>query len=804
MKNFLAYYTLLCMGVLVIETDAVPFTIIAIPDTQFYCQSYPEIFTSQTQWVADNRTANNIVFAAHLGDIVQTGSDLTMWSRADASMAVLDANAMPYGVVIGNHDLDDLGGDRGTRFRAYFGPDRFSDHSGYGGHSADGLNSWHTFTAGGWQFLSIHLDLDAPDAALAWAQGIIDNHLNIPTIISTHNYLDEFSGRTIGPYIRTNGNGGEEIWQKLIKSNDQIFFTLNGHRHTERLEVAYNDFGHEVYQIIADYQDRPNGGDGWLQMYTFVPEDNEIHVQTYSPWLDQYEMDADSEYTISINFNERFDLKQPVAHWTFDDGMSNPGSFIAVDSAGNNDAVLEDYPSPAWIVGKINGALAFDGVSNSANAGAGSLLDITGALTLSAWFNKQSSGSSSYSHLLGKKQKVGSLGDSYYIKSMNDDTLVFGITPDDNFEIQGVAAVPQGQWHHVAAVYVPGTSMTIYLDGELYHEEMIAIPTLTKSVTTPFTMGQIDTLTPEFAFNGFLDDVRVYASALNQEDVQKLFVQKSGLVAHWPLDDGLISPTSSTAEDVIGTNTGALIDFTAPPTWITSDLGGALAFDGTNDSVYMGSGPDLDITGELTMALWINKQGNNSNNNYAHLAGKNQSGGPADDSYYLKSQATDQLTFGVTQNGVNIELTGTASVSRDQWHSVVAVFVPNVSMRIYLDGQLYAAKTTGVPGYTAITNAPFMIGQISNRDTGYSFNGYLDDVRLYNLALSQEEIETLYGLKDQPYCVIHKSGDLNQDCYVDFIDIVRFIQAENFDIDDLINIAQTWLKCTDLKNPSCQ
>ncbi len=790
-------------GFFVAGTEAAPFTIVALPDTQFYTQSYPEIFTSQTQWIVDNRDTENIVFVAHLGDIVQTGTVTSMWVTADAAMSVLDANDISYGVVIGNHDLDDSGGDRGTMFRTYFGPARFEDHTGYGGHSADGLNSWHTFTAGEWEFLSIHLDLDAPDAALTWAQTVLVDHPNLPTIVSTHSYLDEFSGRTAEPYLRTYGNSGEEIWQKLIASNDQIFMTLNGHRHVERHETVYNNFGHEVHQIIADYQDRPNGGDGWLQMYIFSSEDNEIQVKTYSTWLDQYETDADSEYAISVNFTERFtftDDKQPVAYWKFDDGIIDSGAVIAVDSEGSNDGMLEDYSPPTWVIGRKNGALAFDGVSNNVDAGAGSELDITGALTLAAWFNKQSPGSSSYSHLIGKNHADGVPGDSYYLKSMNDDTLIFGITPDDNFEIHGLAAVPRGQWHHVAAVYVPGTSMTIYLDGELYHEETTAIPASTKSVTTPFTLGQIDTLTSGFAFNGYLDDVRVYACALNQEEIQKLVVQNAGLVAHWPLDDGLISPAGITAEDAASHNIGVLTGFATPPAWSVSDLGGALAFDGTNDSVYMGAGPDLDITGALTLALWIKKQGNNSNSKYGHLAGKNQSGGPADDSYFLKSQHTDELTFGVTCNGVNFELTGAAPVSRYQWHHIAAVFVPNVFMGIYLDGQLYASRTTDVPAYTAITMAPFMLGQISNYDVGYAFNGYLDDVRLYDRALNQEEIENLYGLKDQPYCMSFKSGDLNRDCYVNFRDLVVY----EIDFEDLIQIAQTWLECTDLKYPNCQ
>jgi len=62
------------------------FSIVALPDTQYYSQSYPEVFNAQTQWIADNAAALNIVFVTHEGDIVQTYSNSAEW--ANASVAI--------------------------------------------------------------------------------------------------------------------------------------------------------------------------------------------------------------------------------------------------------------------------------------------------------------------------------------------------------------------------------------------------------------------------------------------------------------------------------------------------------------------------------------------------------------------------------------------------------------------------------------------------------------------------------------------------------------------------------------------
>ena len=59
------------------------FTIVVLPDTQHYTELAPEIFTAQTQWIVDNKAAENIKFVLHEGDITENNIH-TEWQRVDA------------------------------------------------------------------------------------------------------------------------------------------------------------------------------------------------------------------------------------------------------------------------------------------------------------------------------------------------------------------------------------------------------------------------------------------------------------------------------------------------------------------------------------------------------------------------------------------------------------------------------------------------------------------------------------------------------------------------------------------------
>ncbi len=371
------------------------------------------MFLEQMQYVADNLESRggDIAFVTSLGDVWQHQTlridpDHEARGFKVAPNPILDAHfaptpkvhsvemptakkgfeklmgKVPFSVVPGNHDYDAMWTDSKfppaakfdprdlstlgmlhpgglTNFRSVFGSDTpfFKDKPWYVGAHDGGADSAQIFTAGGYRFLHIGLQFDAPDASLEWAASIIKRYPGLPTIISTHDYMDKEGRRIPNPMIDGHAadprdNNPEMVWQKLVSQHDQIFLLLCGHEHGQALRTDANRFGNSVHQVLADYQDRgqtaiaagvksdyPVGiGDGWMRLMTFdmaaaVPT---IKVRTYSthykslsvdtpdyakwyktqekPKLSDEAFHAEDDFTISLaDFRKRFDKTAKVA-----------------------------------------------------------------------------------------------------------------------------------------------------------------------------------------------------------------------------------------------------------------------------------------------------------------------------------------------------------------------------------------------------------------------------------------------------------------------------------------------------------
>ena len=290
-----------------------PFTVVMLPDTQLYAEKHPDIFHDQTRWIAEHVEEENIVFVTHVGDVVQNFAEAPAeWDVAEAAMSRLDG-LTPWGIAIGNHDYDRNPDNprQADMYVSRFGPQRFAGKPWFGGASENGLNSYQMFSGAGRDFLILHLESDIPDDSIAWAEAVMREHPGMPTIVTTHIYLDDrTNARTTEPYIiKDVGNSGEQIYQKLIRRNPQIFLVLCGHWATaggEWFQASPQDGGGEVLEVLADYQTRENGGDGWLRILRFDPPADRIWFKTYSPTLDEHESDENSEFVYFVNFNERF------------------------------------------------------------------------------------------------------------------------------------------------------------------------------------------------------------------------------------------------------------------------------------------------------------------------------------------------------------------------------------------------------------------------------------------------------------------------------------------------------------------
>jgi hypothetical protein len=199
------------------------------------------------------------------------------------------------------------------------------------------------------------------------------------------------------------------------------------------------------------------------------------------------------------------------------------------------------------------------------------------------------------------------------------------------------------------------------------------------------------------------------------------------LVAYWKLDEG----SGNTANDSSSNeNAGAL---EGAPQWVAGYHGTALAFDGADDNVDCGNDPSLSITDEITLAVWVK------------MAQR-----PAVDAWYTipwKENAYSMYLYGAGDSLTTLGADFWLSTGRaDIWNGPAIDIPPNVwtHIAVTFNGTDFEFYVNGEHDFTQNQPATIEVGAINFLFTqaGSSFTGLVDDVQVYNHALSAEEIQT--------------------------------------------------------------
>ncbi len=281
------------------------YTIAVLPDTQLYSKFHPEIYLRQTEWLAANASQRDIAFALHLGDITEDNFPVQWLAARDAHDAM--AGVVPYVLSVGNHDYAQYGrvADRKeTRVNEYFGEDDFP-HMGGAMKPRRLENTYHAFRIAGEDYLVISLEFAPSDEALEWANKVAQAYANHEVIVITHAYLHPTgvrvspgsSARTfpLGENPATTMNDGEEIWAKFASRHENVSLILSGHLSSSAIpkQTSIGQNGNRVHEMLIDYQSEPNGGNGYLVLMEFAP-DQTVRVRSYSPYLNQFKSNTNA------------------------------------------------------------------------------------------------------------------------------------------------------------------------------------------------------------------------------------------------------------------------------------------------------------------------------------------------------------------------------------------------------------------------------------------------------------------------------------------------------------------------------
>lgn len=290
-----------------------PFRFVALPDTQRYAENLlpPDplaldpkgtyrFFTDQTRWLADNAEKLGIRYVVHLGDVVQTATDLAQWERARAAMDILDDAEIPYGLVIGNHDLLRDKGRTYDAFLSYFGPQRFKDKPYFRGASPEGTSTYQVIQHGEYSFLFLNLSYATPKQDVDWAHGVLNANRDKVVIVSTHAYLWDMGvvagryGEEVGFSLvssRLNRAGriegamtSQELYESFVSKHPNILMVQCGHSGLDWYRTdGTNGAGKPILEVLTNYQSLTNGGEGYLRIYEIDPQGGTLSARSFSP-----------------------------------------------------------------------------------------------------------------------------------------------------------------------------------------------------------------------------------------------------------------------------------------------------------------------------------------------------------------------------------------------------------------------------------------------------------------------------------------------------------------------------------------
>ena len=470
-----------------------------------------------------------------------------------------------------------------------------------------------------------------------------------------------------------------------------------------------------------------------------------------------------------------------AGHWKLDESS---GSSIT-DSSGNGNTGTwtdgaDNNVTGETTDGKINTALDFDNTDNKIEAGSDSSLDDiwSGGGTITAWVYGRSDGEGGYGRIADKSSgPAPTNGWDLYVMDdpgQREVALSYDFTGADADFRTNLLSWPLNSWFHVAVTYDNSSSSNdpkFYINGVEHTNTSKNAPTgsFVSDASYNFTIGNRANATDR-TFDGYIDDVRVYDRIISPAEIMALYELGDGrddpsLVGHWKLDE----TSGTTATDSSGNgNDGTLLGGLDAGTNSTSGkISTALSFDGTNDVIEVLDDDVLDLT-TFTASLWLKADNAPSTSVTTQPLGKKATGSNYQNFIFSWSHQSSSfmqsIAFYDGSGWPHTQIQQT--LSADTWYHLAGTY-DGTDLKIYVNGVL---DHTTSPGTTPLigTGSLHIGAEFSTGNA--AFPGDIDDVRVYNRALSDTEVDALYKM-GIGHCTnpVGKKGELlyNDDAGVD-------------------------------------
>jgi len=454
-----------------------------------------------------------------------------------------------------------------------------------------------------------------------------------------------------------------------------------------------------------------NGRIDHVKIYDYARTTEQIHydMATGSP-IAHFSFDEGAGTTVH-NSQEKNGENGLVSWWKFDTASSGTIS-TAYDEKGLNNGTGTNvvYSTTA----KIGNAAYFDGTGDYVTVTDNDSLDLT-QISISAWVRIGTA--TNFATILGKRDS-GSATANYGFRTGTTgsiDELEFYWINSSNWQIYTTtnANLATGTWYYLTATY-DGSSVKIYKDGVL----------LTGSCTSGTCNNALQTTNDNFGigwsgemgaeyWNGYLDSVKLYNRVLSAAEIIADYNSVHGHMINMnPATDWVEGAKQNLQQRV---------------------LGKALDFDGSNDRVQIPYSSKLNFSGRaaFSVSAWINPKINN-----AYGAIVSQSDGTTN-TYVMAMNASGRI-----EAGRIIAATGSTIIPTNKWTHVVFTY-DGTNINIYVNATADTSPEDDLNN--AGSSDDLLIGAHNYTSPSVFFNGSIDEVKIYNYALTANEVKTEYN-----------------------------------------------------------
>jgi Ca2+-binding RTX toxin-like protein len=428
----------------------------------------------------------------------------------------------------------------------------------------------------------------------------------------------------------------------------------------------------------------------------------------------------------------------------FDDAAG----LAATDSSasGRNGAVRGAIP----VAGMVGSALSFDGSDDWVtvlDGAAGTPMDLTTGMTLEAWVRPGAM--PGWETIILKERGAGDF--SYALYAQDGANLAGGArrpsgnvrTTTGQHTLRGAAEVPSGAWTHLATTY-DGTTQRMFVNGVQVSSRAQSGAILVGN--QPLRIGGNAAFSGEF-YQGLIDEVRIYNRALTAAEItgdMNMTVATpppppppppGGATAGLAVSLSFNEATGDAADASGNGNVGTLVGATR----VTDPVrGSVVSFDGVDDMVSVAAGPSLDFTTGMTLQAWVRPT---ELIGWETLILKERGGG--DFSYALYAHDGGSLAGGapvpsgnVRVSGAHQVLRGTSALPLNAWTHIATTY-DGTTQRLYINGVEVSSRAQS--GLINVGSGQLSIGG-NNAFADEFFRGLIDDVKVYNRALTAAEI----------------------------------------------------------------